>query len=62
MSADVSNGGPTEETQREVVYPHVNQEDLDRNLALSMPTLFKWFQAPRMRLPWVGPGYRQFSK
>lgn len=46
----------------EFVFPGVNQEDLDRNLALSNATLFKWFQSARMRLPWVGAGYTDFSK
>lgn len=46
----------------EFVFPGVNQEDLDRNLALSNATLFKWFQSARMRLPWVGAGYVDFSK
>eukprot|EP01062_Namystynia_karyoxenos_P072304 TRINITY_DN6835_c0_g1_i1.p1 TRINITY_DN6835_c0_g1~~TRINITY_DN6835_c0_g1_i1.p1 ORF type:complete len:313 (+),score=86.17 TRINITY_DN6835_c0_g1_i1:95-940(+) len=39
----------------------INQEDLDRDFSLAFSSVFKWMQSARMRMPWVGVGYRALS-
>jgi len=43
---------------REYRTASLNQQDLDRNFSLATTHIFKWMQAARMDLPWMGPGYR----
>jgi hypothetical protein len=39
----------------------VNQQDLDRDFSLPASSIFKWMQAARMGMGWVGPGYAALS-
>jgi acyl-CoA thioesterase FadM len=51
----------TKEQTASYVQPDLNQQDLDRDFRLSSAAIFKWMQAGRMSLPWVGPGYAKLS-
>ena len=55
--ADSSTSTKHAEQTAKYVQTNLNQQDLDRDFRLSPAALFKWMQAGRMSLPWVGAGY-----
>lgn len=41
--------------------PDLGQEDMNRDFSVSYASIVKYMQAARMRLPWIGHGYRAFE-